>query len=367
MSFLKKLFLKKEAKETPIQSYADFWNWFQIHEKDFFDVVKNGDYIEKGFFDKLGPKLDELKEGYYYLTGMENDDTAELIITAEGNLKNIVFVEELIATAPNLKNWKFTPLKPPLDIKDVNIAMAGYEFCGDNIYFYANELLEYPDEIDITIIHNDYNQDNRDQIVNGVYIFLDNYLGELNFITGIDEIRFIEKYKAEKELVPISKLKDFLIWREKEFLEKYQGIRNDNGAGNYSLMEAKLQSGNMLLAVINTDLLDWDSKGSHPWIAVLIVHFDAGNNGMPDDDTMALLEEIEDSVLANLKDFDGYINIGRQTADGTREIYFACKDFRKPSRIFFDIQKAYTDRIKIEYDIYKDKYWQSFERFNTGY
>ena len=39
-------------------------------------------------------------------------------------------------------------------------------------------------------------------------------------------------------------------------------------------------------------------------------------------------------IVEELKDFEGYLNIGRQTADSVREIYFACKEFRKPSKVF---------------------------------
>ena len=35
------------------------------------------------------------------------------------------------------------------------------------------------------------------------------------------------KAKIKKELIPIEKLKDFLIWRQKEFIEKYEGTRRN--------------------------------------------------------------------------------------------------------------------------------------------
>ncbi len=59
MSFLKNIFGKKDA---PIKSSSDFWGWFKKNERDFFNVVKNRQNIEKGFFDKLSPKLSELKK-----------------------------------------------------------------------------------------------------------------------------------------------------------------------------------------------------------------------------------------------------------------------------------------------------------------
>ena len=67
--------------------------------------MRNGSNIEKDFFQNLAPKLNELKNGFYFLTGMYDDNTAELIITPEGVVKNIVFAEELVAAAPPLKGW----------------------------------------------------------------------------------------------------------------------------------------------------------------------------------------------------------------------------------------------------------------------
>ena len=67
--------------------------------------------------------------------------------------------------------------------------------------------------------------------------------------------------------------------------------------------------------------------------------------------------------MVKLKDSEGYLNLGRETADSLREIYFACKDFRKPSIVLEEIKNQFASQVDIEYEIYKDKYWQSFSRF----
>jgi Family of unknown function (DUF695) len=364
MSFLKKLFAEKQQ---PIGSYAGFWNWFAQYEKAFFSAVRKQKNIEQEFFNKLSAKLNELMEGIYYLTGMYDDQTAELIFTAEGNVKLIPFVEDLVSAAPPMERWKFTALKPALDIEDVSIQMAGHQFDEKNIRFYSNDHPAYPDEIDIAVLHEDLDEENRSKMINGVYIFLDNFLGELDLVTLIDNLRITGTAEAEKELIPVRKLKDFLKWRQKEFIEKYDGTRYDTDNDVYSILEAKLESGRKLVAVINTDLLTWDRKASHPWILKVVIRFDGSRtNGMPDTDSNAILDEIEDVILQELKDADGYLNIGRQTAEGSREIYFACKEFRKPARLLHRVQKDFAPRIGIDFDIYKDKYWQSFERFNTS-
>ena len=363
MSFLKK-FLKKDK---PIKSNADFWSWFVENEKAFFKVVKEQGDVNDLFFSKLSPKLEALKSGYWFLTGMVDDDIAELILTADGDLRNIVFIEELIDEAPEIKNWRFTALKPESGFDNSAIEMYGFKFSKDTLHFYSNDLRDYPDEIDITITHNDLNEDNASDITNGVYLFLDNALGELNSVSIIDNLRVVNTAKATNDLVPIDKLKDFLIWREKEFIEKYEGLRHSTEKDRYSALEATMKSGLPLLAVVNTDLLQWDSKASHPWIAVIEMEYKGiVNNGMPDEETYTLLNAIEEEILQELKDSKGYLNIGRQTAESVREVYFACADFRKPSKVFYQIQTKYSDKLKISFDLYKDKYWQSFDRFSPN-
>jgi len=364
MSLLKNIFGKKE---TPIRTFDDFWNWFQSNEESFFNAVKQHSDIEKDFFNKLSPKLNALKDGFYFVTGMYNDNTAELIITADGAIKNIVFVEELVGAAPNIAGWRFTALKPSLDIKDVSISMGRYKFNSDNLHFYANSLAAYPDEIDVTIVYDNYNEEDKKTVINGIYIFLDNYLGELELATTIDNLKIAGRAETEDELVPISKLKDFLNWRQKEFVEKYEGIRHNTEDDSYSSLEAELQNGKPIVAIINSDVLNWDKKASHPWILNVEIKYNGrNNNGMPNADTFELLQEIEDKIMDQLKDSEGFINIGRQTADSVRDIYFACNDFRKSSKVLFEIQKAYANRIEIDYDVYKDKYWQSFDRYKSN-
>lgn len=364
MRFLNTIFSKKEK---PLQSNEEFWNWFIINEQAFYKTVKSGNNIEKNFFDKLSPKLGELKDGFFFLTGMYDDNVAELVLTPDGIIKNIVFVEELVNAAPTISNWKFTALKPALDIENVRIAMAEYNFDSENLSFYSIEHENYPDEVDIVVAYKEFKEEDKSIIINGIYIFLDNFLGELNAITTIDNLSVISKDEAEKELIPITKLKDYLVWREKEFVEKYSGLRYNTENDSYSSLEAELNNGLPLIAIVNTTLLDWDSKASHPWILKVAIKYDGSeNNGMPDKDIYELLNFFEDDIMNNLKDFDGYLNIGRQTADSERLIYFACKDFRKPSKILNDLQKKYFAKIDLSYDIYKDKYWQSFERFRTN-
>ena len=104
-------------------AYTTFWQWFQQHQQHFYHIVDQGSKteIERDFFDRLTPELEKVHSGIFFLTGMLAPQTAELILTPDGIIPNIVFVEELIAAAPEIAGWKFTALKPESDIHQVGI------------------------------------------------------------------------------------------------------------------------------------------------------------------------------------------------------------------------------------------------------
>ncbi|WP_299884353.1 DUF695 domain-containing protein [uncultured Lacinutrix sp.] len=353
--------------KKPIQTYSDFWQWFQLNEKKFYKSLKHEGDINKVFFDKLAPKLNELKDGYWFLAGMFDDDTAELIITADGMIKNIVFVEELVDAAPEMKNWKITALKQPTLDNSYSIELDGYSFDETTMMFYPNEITNCPDEIDITIAHKDLDDENRTSIISGVYLALENSLGELNFATSIDSLNVISYEEAQSELIHIEKLKSYLTWREKEFIEKYKGLIHNTEDDNYSGMKFKLKNGREIIASVNSDLLKWDKKGSHPWIVVLRFKYNGEENeGMPNTEIYKFLDHIEDEIMLQLKDSEGYLNIGRQTGDNLRELFIACSEFRKPSKELYKIQNKYSNKIDFNFEIFKDKYWQTFDKFSAN-
>ena len=69
------LFSSLFSKDKPIRSYEDFWHWFAKHEKEFHKAVRTQSNIERDFFKIISPKLAEVKDGFYYLTGMSDDKT----------------------------------------------------------------------------------------------------------------------------------------------------------------------------------------------------------------------------------------------------------------------------------------------------
>lgn len=356
------IFLKQE--EFLARSYAEFWNWFQSDSSHFFESVKSGGNIEESFFQKLTLRLNEVKDGIYFLSGMKDHNTAELIFTPDGVIKNIVFTEELVQSAPAVPGWKFTALKQESRIEDARVQMKGYIFDDKTLSFYSNEDPDYPDEIDITIIHKNYKDKDKEAITSGTFIFLDTYLGELNFINMIDRVNVVGEKNALKEPVPAEKLKAYLGGRQKEFLKKYSAIYHDTEQDQYVTLEGIVKKKKPIVAIVNSTLLEWDGKASHPWILRIGIQYRGDRRtGLPDDATYLLMDTFERQLAEELKDNEGYLNIGRQTADNIREVYYVCKEFRKPARILSRLIADYSGKLNIAYDVYKDKYWRSLDQF----
>ncbi|GAB2829387.1 DUF695 domain-containing protein [Ferruginibacter profundus] len=360
MSFLKKLFNGKKTQPL-IDSPTAFWNWFLQQEQSFYAAVKSQDKAAE----KLQQIVDQLQQfnpELYGLVGMYDDTTAELIITPDGDIKNIVFAEDIVAAAPAIQGWKFTALKPETGFGTSTVRMNGYDFNSDKINFFSITDPAKPDEIEIHIVHEDYAEERHDTIGNGSLIYLDNAFGEMMMATQIDDIYF-DAPGVKEELIPIEKLKDYLVWREKEFIEKYDGVRYDTENDTYSALEAKDDNDLPMIAIVNQQLLSWDAKASHPWMLAIDITYKGNETGMPDEGSYKLMDKFEEALMEKLHDFDGYLNAGRQTYNNERTIFFACKEFRACSRITFDIIKTFQNQLSISYTIYKDKYWKTLDRF----
>lgn len=361
MGFLKKLL---GGKDKPVVTdYASFWAWFSENANQFHKIVSSNNDVEEKLLDKVIAVLKQINEHFFCLVGMYDDDTAEMVITVDGDIKSIVFAEEIVAAAPSLKGWKFTALKPSLGF-EMSIGMDGYTFDKDNIFFVNNEDARYPDEIDLTLVHKDYSEKNERSIGNGSLIYLDNALGELNTVMLIDNLSVGAAPEEEDKLIPIAKLAEFLQWREKEFVEKYQGIRYNTENDEYSIMEGHDKDNLPVVAAVNQRLMEWDAKPSHPWMMAIEIKYDGKNrNGMPTNEVHLLMGEFEDELAKVLTDADGYLNLGRETYNSSRTFFIACKEFRNASKRTSEVIATYKDKLDIEYGIYKDKYWRTMNRF----
>jgi hypothetical protein len=363
MGIFSKLFGKKE---NPINSYDEFWAWFQQQASQFHRVVKNPVAINEGFFRKIYPKLTQLNPSFQLLAGMIDENTAELVFTADGIVKYIPLIEEIVAAAPAIPGWRFVALKPEFLKDEMNVVMDGQHFNSKTIRFCTMEDAAYPDQISIGLVHSAYQVSDHELFANGCLVFIDNYLGELNAALQIDHIEMLRSRNPQQETIAIDKLPDYLKWRQSEFVEKYQGTLHDSSDDNFGVLDAKLSDGSPLVAVLNKSLLDWDAKASHPWVLTIMIQYPApGGLGMPEAVTADVMARLEEEIEQQLSEADGYLNVARQTAQSQRVIFFACREFRKPAKVMAQIVKKNLGKLTLDYDIFKDPYWRAMSHLGS--
>ena len=362
---------KRKSAATPQApqpiSVAEFWDWFREQAPAFHKIIETRDPVPHGFVDKLRPKLNALDDSLSFLAGMQDGHTAELVFTADGSLKNFGFIEALVAAAPALDGWLFTALKPPMSA-DIRIDMNGLAFSKEELSFYANENPQYPDDIDLTIVHRDWREDAHDAVFQGTCIFLENMLGEEAMATTIDNLEVAGPGAAAQERIPIEKLPEYLRWRQKEFVEKYEGSYRPRPAEErYSVLQGSAPDGKGVVAAVNSGALAWDGTAAYPWMTLVIAQYPADKRtGMPDEKALALIEELDADIAAALGDERDCIELARETGSGKRRTYLACRDFRKASAALRAVQQAWAGRMPLSYDIVKDKYWRMAEHYRRA-
>lgn len=346
------------------QTYQHFWEWFAAQAAAFHQAIRERTEIETLFFHELAPQLEQVREKIWFMAGMFDSEIAEIIFTSDGDISSIVFIEELVAAAPAIQGWKFTALKQPAPLQDIDLGIEDYHFNRDTISFYANEHPEYPDEIDLTILHPDYTEDRHQVISAGTFLFLDSFLGELEMGTSIDRLSLQATPAPGATPIPVEKLASYLKWRQSEFVEKYGQAHYNTVQDAYAPMNAMMEDGRSLLALVNTGLLQWEGRVSYPWLLILEIRYDDSESaGHPDTQTLDRLEAMEEDFFKELYHACDCADIARQTGAGLRLLYLACKDFREPAKATDNLKRKYAGQFEVNYTIYKDKYWRTLAHF----
>ena len=367
MGFLQKLMGKHQAivLDKVVHDKNTFWAWFQTQAEAFHHAVITQEKIDTDFFDPLSASLDRMHEGIYFLAGEAEAGVAELILTADGVYRNFAFIEDLVAAAPKLPAWRFVALKPACAIDGFGINMSGLVYSDDTLHFYVREDVKCPQVVDVVMVHNDATATEK-QLTSGVYVYLDNLLGEWVAVTQIDQMQIINQQQlpANQTLQPMSELAPYLHSRHEAWQKVYGGVYYNSDQDEFASFEGEADNGQLIVGIIDSTLLAWPHKPSHPWMLTLRIAYDgSGLNGMPSKQIYQRMEAFEDALMAELPEHEGYLNVGRETGDDIRFIYFACKQFVQATRVLERLMPQFSQEMDISYDVFQDKYWQSLQRF----
>lgn len=342
-----------------------FWQWFVKNEYRFRELEDNDSEQALAFLDELIGHMKPFNPWLKALAGPYSGNRFELIITADGDVALFCKVEELIAKAPVLSKWKFTAHKPALGFEGISIDLYEKKFSVDTTCFYPIVRDEYPDEVSIVLTHVDYNAEEDDQFQAGGMIYLENGLGEEMTATRIDhyETGPLPPPDSGIEIIPISKLSDYLLWREKEFVEKYESVHAERPEESFNLLEAEDSDGKLMMVTIDAGFRDWPLRPAFPWHLQIDINYQGDTNGLPSQQQLEALQQTGNEII-NLLTANGTTwFIGHRTYDNVRNIYCYASEYKTCSKLLHRyIETLRTDYI-ILFFIRKDKYWQNMEMY----
>jgi hypothetical protein len=352
---------KKKQEKPPAQI---FWNWFVKNEHRFKDAVGNTNKAHV-FLDELITQMKPFNPWLKALAGPYDDKRFELIITADGDIALFCKVDELVQAAPALPNWLITAHKPSIGMEPMSIEMFGHRFSTDNMSFYPVIDPNYPDEINIVIVHPDYTEDEDGNFQTAGMIYLENALGELNTATMIDkyELSRVPPPEEQVELIPLAKLDGYLKWREKEFVEKYANKDAARPVESWGVLEAEDREGKPMFATIDSGFRGWEYMAAYPWLVQVDIDYKGSEKGLPDKKQMEQLQQIEDDLVQKLTGMSSVLFLGHHTHDNRRSIFIHTDDYYPVSKIIHEYIDNNTSSYKPVFFIRKDKYWQNMAFF----
>jgi hypothetical protein len=355
---------KKQAPKKDSDPATNFWNWFKKNEHRFRKIGTNTGKA-RDFLDELIQEIKPYNPWLKALAGPFDERSFELIITADGDIALFCKVEELINAAPGIANWKFTAHKPAIGIDKMSIDMFGHTFNAEDMSFYPVVDPQYPDEINIVLVHTGFSEEENVNFQTAGMIYLENALGELHAATMIDKyhVRGLPSENEQIELIPLAKLDDYLVWREKEFVEKNASREASGLPDNWGVLEAKDKEGKPMFSTINAGFKNWEYRTAYPWLVQVDIEFTGNANGLPDKKQVAELQQIENGILELLDGNKSLLFLGHHTHDNLRSIYFHSSDYMNPSKIIHHYLENMSGPFKTILFIRKDKYWQNMSFF----
>ena len=112
---------------------SQFWEWFLSHEREIWAM----EHQDEALMDDIAAALRaRCGAGLGFEVSDERDGARELIITAMSDPSLFDAVDEIVAEAPSLSQWRFIALKPPRGF--------GFTFDGDGVHLEPNTMVFEP-------------------------------------------------------------------------------------------------------------------------------------------------------------------------------------------------------------------------------
>lgn len=197
-----------------------FWEWITYNERTLRNLTNEKPEIQKLFLFWLDKHLHYYSEGLdsIFIFPERKKQSAQLIITANGNADFFPQVVRLIDNAPRLQNWEFIAFVQPLeDIEDMEAGMdKPYVFKDINLK--ASELKFMPfqyegiKKIDMIVYLKNFKvYCNNKNLLQVIYIIVQDIIGEKSLAENINFVELAQMPEHENvELIYLYDLQYYL-------------------------------------------------------------------------------------------------------------------------------------------------------------
>lgn len=192
-------------------SSVQFWTWFSSNAErlrhDFADARAADEIFP--VIERIREQLHRYDERLFPLIGLDEDDSPELIITAEGDAQAFLSVFELIKAAPTVDGWRIVPLKPRIGTCEGfrSIEVDGEELALDDTRFV---MASNGTEVELAILIDDYAEEAEERFRHMALTLVECLIGERDLATrvhALDVVRLSDfKKVAGHEGWPIREL-----------------------------------------------------------------------------------------------------------------------------------------------------------------
>jgi hypothetical protein len=180
----------------------EFWDWFIVHDTEFFTFDPENGPARERLFDKLEVELHKVHPKLTFAFGPPNEATREFVISAAGLKSVFPAVVCLVDAAPRLERWCVIAFRPRRPLPCV-LEIAGFEVSSEDVEF---SLLHNRETVGIRLfIPGFQDQDSNWQQVG--YLFLDEALGEFDVESRLGLIKmYPPEASTQEKRHPLSEL-----------------------------------------------------------------------------------------------------------------------------------------------------------------